>query len=317
MADAKECVDGIKAYDNTGLELVPLSCSQDAVHQNQPPPYMPPPYPMTPYPPPMPPEPGFIMDPPPQYWPKPEEQNPPAETEVTSMPSERIMIVPTAFDDKTTRRAFIRKVFCVVTLQLLVTFSIVCVFTFSQTVQGWVRNNLWVYLSSYIVFAVVSVCLALCSSFSRSHPWNMLGLAVITLSLSYMVGTVASYHNTSAVIIAMGSTLVISFSIVIFSAQTRVDFTLCNGVMLVLAMTLLMFGFFSIFFYSSALQIVYGTLGALLYSLFLAVDCQLVMGREKYGLSPEEYIFAALILYLDIITIFLYLLILFGGSSNN
>ncbi|XP_048867701.1 protein lifeguard 1 [Brienomyrus brachyistius] len=315
MADAKECVDGIKTYDNPGLEeLVQPSCSQDGVHQNQPPPYMPPPYPMTPYPPQVPPEPGFIMDPPPEYWPKPEEQNLPVETAVTSMPSETILAT---FDDKTTRRAFIRKVFCVVTLQLLVTFSIVCVFTFSKTVQDWVRGHIWVYLSSYIVFAVVSVCLALCSSFSRSHPWNMLGLAVVTLSLSYMVGTVASYHNTAAVIIAMGSTLVLSFSIVIFSAQTRVDFTLCNGAILVLATTLLMFGFFSIFFYSSVLQIVYGSLGALLFSMFLAVDCQLVMGREKYGLSPEEYIFAALILYLDIINVFLYLLILFGGSSNN
>lgn len=82
MTDAKECVDGIKAYDNPGLdELVPPPCSLDGVFQNQPPPYMPPPYPMTPYPAPVPPEPGFITDPTPQYWPKHEEQNPPAETE--------------------------------------------------------------------------------------------------------------------------------------------------------------------------------------------------------------------------------------------
>jgi len=43
--------------------------------------------------------------------------------------------------------------------------------------------------------------------------------SVVTLSLSYMVGTVASYHNTDAVVIALGSTLVISFTIIIFSAQ--------------------------------------------------------------------------------------------------
>uniref|UniRef100_A0A3B1J8L1 Si:ch211-284o19.8 n=1 Tax=Astyanax mexicanus TaxID=7994 RepID=A0A3B1J8L1_ASTMX len=90
---------------------------------------------------------------------------------------------------------------------------------------------------------------------------------LVTLSLSYMVGTVASFHNTTSVVIAMGATLVISFTIIIFSAQTRVDFTICNGIIIILAVDLLMFGFFSIFYYSSMLQILYGCLGALLYSL--------------------------------------------------
>ncbi|XP_036374848.1 protein lifeguard 1 [Megalops cyprinoides] len=248
----------------------------------------------------------------------PGEQHPQVENSgEEGLPADGSCLVESAFDDKTVRRAFVRKVFSVVTLQLLVTFSVVCVFTFSAAVREAVQKNIWVYLSSYIIFAVVSICLSFSSSFSRAHPWNLLGLAVVTLSLSYMVGTVASYHNTTAVVIAMASTMVISFTIIIFSAQTRVDFTVCNGVLLVLSVDLLMFGFFCCFFYSSVLQIVYGCLGALLYSVFLAVDCQLVMGRQKYALSPEEYVFAALILYLDIITIFLYLLILLGGSSSN
>ena len=42
-------------------------------------------------------------------------------------------------------------------------------------------------------------------------------------------------------------------------------------------------------------------------------------GKHKYSLSPEEYIFAALNLYLDIINLFMYLLAIFGGNrgSNN
>uniref|UniRef100_A0A673X6C2 Si:ch211-284o19.8 n=1 Tax=Salmo trutta TaxID=8032 RepID=A0A673X6C2_SALTR len=208
------------------------------------------------------------------------------------------------------------QVFSVVTLQLLVTFSIVCVFTFSSVVRVAVQSNIWIYLSSYILFAVVAISLSYSNSFSRSHPWNLVGLSVVTLTLSYLVGTVASFHDTTAVVIAMGATVAISFTIIIFSAQTRVDFTICNGILLVLAVDLLMFSFFCSFFYSNVLQIVYGSLGALLFSLFLAIDCQLVMGRQKYALDPEEYVFAALILYLDIINIFLYLLIIMGGSSK-
>uniref|UniRef100_A0A673LP68 Si:ch211-284o19.8 n=1 Tax=Sinocyclocheilus rhinocerous TaxID=307959 RepID=A0A673LP68_9TELE len=107
---------------------------------------------------------------------------------------------------------------------------------------------------------------------------------------------------------------------VCLTLETRLDFTVCNGILLILSIDLLMFGFFNIFFYSSVLQILYGCLGALprlCLGKFLAVDCQLVMGRQKYSLNPEEYVYAALIIYLDIIMIFLYILMIIGGGSKN
>ncbi|XP_072219790.1 protein lifeguard 1 [Leuresthes tenuis] len=217
-------------------------------------------------------------------------------------------ISSSSFDDKSVRRGFVRKVFAILTLQLLFTFSVVCVFTFSSVVKEAVQTNLWVYLSSFIIFAVVALSLSFCQSFSRRHPWNIVGLAVVTLSLSYMVGTVASFHNTTAVVITMAVTLVISVAIIIFSAQTRYDFTICYGVLLVVAVDLIMFGIFCTFYYSYISDIAYGCLGALLYSLFLMIDCQLMMGMMSYRLDPEEYINAALTIYLDIVLIFLYLL---------
>lgn len=213
-----------------------------------------------------------------------------------------------SFDDIIVRRGFVRKVFCILTLQLVFTFSVVCLFTFSSVVKEAVQTHLWAYISSFIIFAVVAIALNCCQSFSRRHPWNIVGLAVVTLSLSYMVGTIASFHNTNAVVITMGSTLAISFAIIAFSFQTRFDFTICYGIVLILAVDLLMFGFFSIFYYSYMADIAYGCLGALLYSLFLMIDCQLLMGTFSYRLNPEEYVNAALMIYLDIILIFLYLL---------
>ena len=62
---------------------------------------------------------------------------------------------------------------------------------------------------------------------------------------------------------------------------------------------------------------IYASLGALLFSCYLVFDTQMMMGgKHKYSISPEEYIFAALNLYLDIINIFLYILALVGGSRN-
>ncbi|AWP03691.1 putative protein lifeguard 1-like [Scophthalmus maximus] len=213
-----------------------------------------------------------------------------------------------SFDDKTVRRAFVRKVFCILTLQLLFTFSVVCVFTFSSVVKEAVQTNLWAYLSSFIVFAVVAITLSSCKSVSRRHPWNIVGLVVVTLSMSYMVGTIASFHDTTAVVITIGATLAITLAIIAFSAQTRYDFTICYGVLLILAVDLIMFCVFCTFYYSYVADVAYGCLGALLFSLFLLVDCQLMMGAMSYRLDPEEYVNAALMLYLDVVLIFLYLL---------
>ncbi|XP_036939257.1 protein lifeguard 1 [Acanthopagrus latus] len=218
------------------------------------------------------------------------------------------LISSSSFDDRTVRRGFVRKVFSILTVQLLFTFSVVCVFTFSDVVKEAVQTNLPAYLSSFIIFIVVAIALSCCQSFSRRHPWNIMGLVVVTLSLSYMVGAIASFHNTTAVVITMGATLAITVAIIAFSAQTRYDFTVWYGVLLILVVDFLMFGFFCTFYYSYITEVAYGCLGALLYSLFLMIDCQLLMGSMSYRLDPEEYVNAALTLYLDVVLIFLYLL---------
>lgn len=61
----------------------------------------------------------------------------------------------------------------------------------------------------------------------------------------------------------------------------------------------------------------YGSIGALIFSLYIVYDTQLMMGgKHKYALSPEEYIFAALNLYLDIINLFRYILLIVGISGG-
>ena len=46
------------------------------------------------------------------------------------------------------------------------------------------------------------------------------------------------------------------------------------------------------------LQAVYGGLGAIVMALFLAIDTQLIMGNKHFAYGPEDYVNAALQLYL-------------------
>ena len=53
-------------------------------------------------------------------------------------------------------------------------------------------------------------------------------------------------------------------------------------------------------------------LGALVFSLFIIYDTHMIMRK----LSPEEYIFAAINLYLDIINLFLHILRMMSRDRN-
>ena len=51
---------------------------------------------------------------------------------------------------------------------------------------------------------------------------------------------------------------------------------------------------------------------------YLVYDTQIMMGGGKmYAISPEEYIFAALNLYLDIVNLFLYILQLISAARGD
>lgn len=220
------------------------------------------------------------------------------------------------WDDKSIRRAFIRKVFLVLTAQLLVTFAFVAVFTFVKEVRLYVQRNTWTYYLSYAIFFCSLITLSCCGDFRRRHPWNLVALSILTLSLSYMVGMIASFYDTEAVIMAIGITAAVCFTVVLFSMQTKYDFTSCMGVLMVSLVVLIIFSILCIFIRNKILQIVYAALGALLFTCFLAVDTQMILGNKQLALSPEEYVFAALNLYTDIINIFLYILAIIGKAKE-
>ncbi|XP_015472374.1 protein lifeguard 1-like, partial [Parus major] len=76
-----------------------------------------------------------------------------------------------------------------------------------------------------------------------------------------MVGMIASFYDTEAVIMAVGITVVVCFTVVIFSLQTKYDFTSCRGVLIVCLVVLILFSILCIFIRNRIVDIVYASLG--------------------------------------------------------
>ncbi|TNN82499.1 Protein lifeguard 2 [Liparis tanakae] len=206
------------------------------------------------------------------------------------------------WDDRNIRRIFIRKVYAILMIQLLVTLSIVAIFTFCA------------------VFFVTYLTLSCCSAPRRRFPWNLILLCIFTLSLSYMTGMLSSFYNTKSVVMCLGITAAVCLLVTVFSFQTKFDVTSYQGVLFVFCMVMFLSGLVLTvvlpFQYVPWLDAIYAVLGAILFTMFLAFDTQLLMGNKRYTMSPEEYVFASLNIYLDIIYIFSFFLQIFGTKRD-
>lgn len=116
---------------------------------------------------------------------------------------------------------------------------------------------------------------------------------------------------------AVGITAAVCLALTLFATQTKYDFTVFGGVLVVVLLVFCIFGIVAIIFPGKIMTLVYASIGAVLFSIYLIYDTQLMMGgKHKYSISPEEYIFAALNIYLDIVNIFMYILAIIGASRD-
>ncbi|XP_063069600.1 protein lifeguard 3 [Engraulis encrasicolus] len=223
------------------------------------------------------------------------------------------------WDSRAVRHAFVRKVYLILAAQLIFTVSIVAVFVFVQPVRLFVVQNPAMYWASFAIYFVTYMALICCEPARRRHPLNLVLLSAFTIAMSYMTGTISSFYDTKAVFLALGITAIVCIIVTIFSFQTKVDFTACSGLFCVLGIVVMVTGIITAivlsFQYIPWLHMLYAAIGAIVFTLFLAYDTQLLIGNRTHSLSPEEYVYGALALYVDIVQIFLFLLQLLGSSE--
>lgn len=73
----------------------------------------------------------------------------------------------------------------------------------------------------------------------------------------------------------------------------------------------------NIFFIRSEILSVLISIGiAAIYSVYLIIDTQLIMGGREKELTMDNYVLGAVILYIDIVRLFLEILRIFGKRNN-
>ncbi|KAI9726981.1 MAG: hypothetical protein M1828_000329 [Chrysothrix sp. TS-e1954] len=209
------------------------------------------------------------------------------------------------------RMQFIRKVYSILTVQLVATAALSAVSFFSEGYKTWIRENTWMLWLS--MFGAIGFML-LTYWKRKSYPTNLAFLAGFTALEAYSISVITSFYDSRIVLEALVFTLAIFVALTLFACQTKYDFTSWMPYLFGGLWVLIIFGLMSAFFpYNSKVELGYGIAAALIFSAYILVDTQLVMRHYHV----EEEIAAAISLYLDIINLFLAILRILNSQQNN
>jgi protein lifeguard len=123
------------------------------------------------------------------------------------------------------RNNFIKKVYCILGIQLMVTTSFVIFNMANEAFAQFQLENqavFWVALVVSIISLIVLICVP---GMATKSPWNVLLLSVFTLAESYMVSMICSLYTPESVLNAAVATLGATVGLTLYAVKTKSDFS--------------------------------------------------------------------------------------------
>ncbi|GJP38147.1 hypothetical protein CLOM_g22585 [Closterium sp. NIES-68] len=217
------------------------------------------------------------------------------------------------FQDPSLRWAFVQKVYGILSFQLLLTLAAATVVVKVESVRLTVMHSPLLVIASMIVPFILICAL---SAYHQHHPLNLILLGLFSLSFSVTLGLSCAFVPAAIVLEAILLTAVVVVSLSLFSfwaARNGEDFSWL-GPILFTALSILVFStIIQLFFpFGSFFTTVYAAIGAIIFSLYIIYDTAALLHRYSY----DEYIWASVMLYLDIINLFSFLLDLLNAGRD-
>lgn len=219
------------------------------------------------------------------------------------------------------RIGFIRKVFSIITLQLIITFSFV-LFCQLNFMKRFFMSNPGLASAIIIIcsvsFLVLYFSILCCRNMARKVPGNYIALFGITICESFLCGAITFELPFQVVLLSLLLTILSSGIITAYACRTKSDFSRLRIILSIVLGQFLVFCLFSLFVRTKFTTLMYSLFSSLIIAFYLVYDIQLIIGKFEVSYSIDDYIFAALEVYMDIIRLFIEILkIVSRFSSRN
>lgn len=205
--------------------------------------------------------------------------------------------------------------------QFSITASFVLASALSQAYFIFIKTHIYLFWIALIVSLATIYALACYQDLARSVPINYILLGVFTVAESYLVSMTTAIYTPSSIANASLLTAALVIGLTVYAFYTDTDFTMCGGFLFMMLSLLLMASIIFMFFPSRTFDMILSILGVVLFGFYLIYDTQMIIGGEGKAASYmiDDYVLAAVNIYLDVINIFLEILNLIGtlrGDDN-
>ena len=95
-----------------------------------------------------------------------------------------------SFGDKAIRRAFIKKVYGILSVQLIVTMGIIAIFIYPPQIREYVQRNQWVYWSSFGLMLV-----SYCECMTKTKSVRKLVMVILRIFLKKATSKCLKYFS--------------------------------------------------------------------------------------------------------------------------
>ncbi|KAL3508003.1 hypothetical protein ACH5RR_033385 [Cinchona calisaya] len=211
------------------------------------------------------------------------------------------------------RWGFIRKVYGILAAQIVLTTLVSALIVLHDPINQLLRGNSILLL--FLCF-IPFVLLWPLHVYQQKHPLNFIFLGLFTASLSVTVGV--SCANTDGRIVLealiLTSAVVVGLSGYTFwAAKKGKDFSFLGPILFTSLIVLLLTSFIQMFFpLGSTSTAVFSAFGAIVFSGYVIYDTENLIKRFTY----DEYIWASVNLYLDVLNLFLTILQMLRQGDN-
>ena len=103
------------------------------------------------------------------------------------------------FTDQSVRKGFVKKVYSILMVQLIITFGFVSIFAFVDKVREFGQRNTYIVWIAFAVTLVAMIFMACCEKIRRQTPMNYIFLFIFTIAESFLLGILCSLVEPSAV----------------------------------------------------------------------------------------------------------------------
>ena len=212
--------------------------------------------------------------------------------------------------EKDIRKGFIIKVYALLCIQLALTFFFIFLANEIKYLRAFILYHSWLYYFILLIPLAILIYFVIDTKMTRIVPINYILLFIFTISEGYTVARFTLGFRRVSVYTSMLLTLIAVITLTLFAiytnAETEIDISF--GIFWVMYVITVFALFFIAIFRLSFFYTFLNIFGIIIFSFYILIDTQLIIGNRSISVSIDDYILGVILLYLDIINIFMYIL---------